>query len=92
MTRDLYRTDPPAARRVVALDDGLVLVFHRPSASTHVVASPVPEILAALAEGPATIDALMDRLSASFDLADAAPEALISHLDSLEAAGLVARA
>lgn len=87
----VYRTDPPASRRAVALDDGLVLIFHRPSATTHIVASPVPELLAALAEGPADASALLARLAATHDIADSDSGALAARLDELAEAGLVAR-
>ena len=76
---------------MVALDDGLVLLFHRPSATTHVVASPVPELLAALDEGPAEVDTLLARLAAAHDLGDADPATLIERLDELAAAGLISR-
>ena len=89
---DVYRADPPSARRMVALDDGLVLLFHRPSATTHVVSTPAPELLAALAEGPADVATLLARLAATHDLGDGASEGLIGHLEALEAAGLVTRA
>jgi PqqD family protein of HPr-rel-A system len=92
MTAPRYRADPPGSRRTVALDDGLVLIFHRPSATTHIVASPVPELLAALAEGPADAATLLARLAATHDLPDAAGDALVARLDELIASGLVARA
>jgi PqqD family protein of HPr-rel-A system len=87
----VYRADPPGSRRMIALDDGLVLLFHRPSATTHVVSSPVPELLAALDDGPATVLELLDRLAAQHDLGAAEPAALAERLDELAAAGLVAR-
>ena len=92
MASPVYRADPPAARRAVALDDGLVLIFHRPSATTHIVASPVPELLAALDEGPADAAALLGRLKARHDVADADVDALAARLEELAAAGLVAHA
>lgn len=80
----------PATLIVVPLDL-LTLIYHRASGITHVVASPVPEILEALAE-PLTLDALLGRLTADYDLADADREALAARLAELEASGLVARA
>ena len=91
MASDIYRADPPSARRMVALDDGLVLIFHRPSAMTHVVSSPVPELLAALGEGPTDLTGLLERLAATHDLDEGSVDGLAAHLVSLEAAGLVAR-
>ena len=87
----VYRADPPALRRMIALDDGLILLFHRPSATTHVVAPPVPELLAALDEGPATLTELLARLAARHELGDAGESALAERLEELAAAGLVAR-
>lgn len=97
----VYAADPPEARLATMLD-GLTLVYHRPSRTTHLLASPAPELLAALEDGPADAAALTARI-----LADEPPgpdgvtaaEALVAaqalvatHLADLEAAGLVARA
>lgn len=70
--------------------DGLSLVYHRASGITHVLASPAPEILAALA-APLSLDDLLARLGADFDLIDGGREALVARLDELVAAGLVER-
>ena len=85
-----YVAVDPRALRTVELDS-LTAIYHRASGITHVVASPVPELLAALAE-PLTLPALLDRLAADYDLTDADPEALAERLTELESAGLVARA
>ena len=37
-----YAADPPVARLTVALD-ALVAIYHRPSGTTHLLASPAPE-------------------------------------------------
>lgn len=79
-----------ATLRIVPLDS-LTLIYHRASGITHVVASPAPELIAALAE-PLSLDGLMARLAADYDLPDADPAALAERLAELEAAGLVARA
>lgn len=93
MTDAVYRADPPDARRIVTLDDGVTLVFHRPSGLTHVLASPSPEILDALSEGDADIAALIERLRATFDLEeDGLEAALEARLAELETAGLIWRA
>lgn len=68
--------------------DELTAVYHRASGTTHVLASPAPEILAALAE-PMSADALMLVLAIRYDLADADPAALAARLDEMVAAGLV---
>ena len=67
-------------------------LYHRRSGATHLVAAPVPQILDALAEGPADLAALMARLSARFDLDetdDAARAALAERLSELAGLGLV---
>ena len=83
-----FRADPPAARATVALED-VTLIFHRPSGQTHVVASPVPDLLDALAAGPADAAALAARLSVAFDMGEDATEALAARLAELAAAGLI---
>lgn len=76
---------------MVPLDD-LTLVYHRPAGATHLLAEPAPQILAALADGPAGIDALLDRLGSRYDLEPAARDGIVAHLDDLIAAGLVSTA
>jgi PqqD family protein of HPr-rel-A system len=86
-----YSADPPSAVRQVVLE-GLTALFHRPSGTTHILAPPAPQILAALAEGPADAAGIAARLTATFDLAaDDAPAAIAARLAELEAAGLVRR-
>ena len=85
----MYRAAPPATLRIVPLD-ALTLIYHRASGITHVVDAPVPEILAALAQ-PLSVDALLAKLAAEYDLLDADPMALAVRLDELAAAGLVER-
>lgn len=87
-----YRQDGAAAILSCVLDD-LVLLYHRPSGQTHMVISPVPEILEALEEDGAalTVAQLHARLAARYDLGGAA-EALpgiAAHLTELAALGLV---
>lgn len=91
MTGVRYRTDDPAARIAVPLDD-LTALFHRPSGTTHLLASPAPELLDALAEGPADADTLLVRLQARFELPDGDAAAITARLAELEAAGLARRA
>jgi PqqD family protein of HPr-rel-A system len=93
MTSPLYAADPPGARRTVPLD-GLTLIYHIPSSTTHVVASPVPEMLDALGQGPAAAGDLLARLRGMFELGEAeqAEAAIVARLAELEAIGLVYRA
>ena len=87
---DRFIAADPRTLRIVALDS-LTAIYHRTSGITHVVASPVPELLAALAD-PLTLDALLAKLAAEYDLPDADLAALAERLAELETAGLVARA
>ncbi|WP_448661668.1 HPr-rel-A system PqqD family peptide chaperone [Sphingomonas sp. CJ20] len=90
MGAPLYRAAAPAVLRIVPLD-ALTLVYHRSSGITHIVDTPVPELLAALGEGPLSLADLLARLEADFDVVDADPMALAVRLDELVAAGLVER-
>ncbi len=90
MAEARYVAADPATLRIVPLDL-LTLIYHRSSGITHVVASPVPELIAALA-APATLDELLTHLAGNYDLPDADRAALYDRLIELEAAGLVARA
>lgn len=88
MAGPLYRRAPESELRVAELDD-FAAIYHRPSGITHLVTAPVPEILAALADEPLDGEALLARLAAHYDLADADDAALGARLDELVAAGLV---
>jgi PqqD family protein of HPr-rel-A system len=72
--------------------DGLALIYHRPSGRTHILSSPLPEILDAFAEGPADREALAARLLDQFAMAesgDAFAESLTARLDELVDMGLL---
>ncbi|MBP2276600.1 MULTISPECIES: HPr-rel-A system PqqD family peptide chaperone [Sphingomonas] len=85
----VYRMARPETLKITHLDS-FTAVFHRASGITHLVTSPVPEILAALGEaGMRRVD-LMARLSVDYLLGDADEAALDARLDELVAAGLVA--
>lgn len=83
-----YVADPEGAVAVVELD-GLSALFHAPSGTTHIVAPPAPEILAALREGPADAAELLRRLRLHYEIEGDAVEA---RLEELATAGLVRRA
>jgi PqqD family protein of HPr-rel-A system len=89
MSDTLHAAESPAQLRSVVLDS-LTVLYHRRSGQTHIVSEPLPEILAALAAEPLTVEGLLDRLST---LADVAPDraALAARLAELEAIGLVER-
>jgi PqqD family protein of HPr-rel-A system len=86
-----FAADPPAARIAVPLDE-LVAVYHRPSGATHLLAPPAPELLDALAEGPADAAMLIARLSLHYDVVDADTSAIVARLEELVTAGLAWRA
>ena len=70
----------------------LTALYHRPSGTTHLLAPPAPEILAALAGRAMTLDALLAVLARDYDLADPDAAALAARVEELVAAGLVERA
>nr|WP_087573413.1 HPr-rel-A system PqqD family peptide chaperone [Sphingomonas sp. CDS-1] len=86
-----YCQDSPDAIASCVLED-MVLLYHRPSGQTHMVISPVPEILATLEEGAAlTADEVLGQLARLYNL-DAAEEAVPqveAHLTELTELGLV---
>lgn len=81
----VYRADPPESLRIVTLDS-LTAIYHRRSGQTHVVAEPVPDILAALHQG----DAALATLAARLGIEDVATLAV--RLRELTETGLVATA
>lgn len=87
MTR--YRAAPAATLRIEPLD-ALTLIYHRASGITHLVDSPVPELLDLLTE-PLTLDQALVSLTERFDLVDPDREALAARIEELVASGLVER-
>ena len=86
-----YIADPEDQVRSVPLE-GLIVLYHRPSGMTHLLAPPGPQILAALAGEAGDAEAVLARISEHFDLAADDPAAAIAaRLGELEAAGLVRR-
>lgn len=79
-----YAADDAAALIAVPLDS-LTALYHRASGQTHLLAEPVPDILAALGAGPLTLDALLEAL----ELTATESPALIERLDELIETGLV---
>lgn len=88
MTDRRYRAPPPGGVSVVPLDE-IVAVYHRASGQTHVVVSPAPEILDALAGAWLTMPELLDVLARDYDLRDPSPDALTARLEELVEAGLL---
>ena len=88
-----YRAAPAEALRVEPLGE-LTAIFDRRSMQTHLVVSPMPEILDAMGADACNAADLAGRLAAAFDL-DAAEDArpiLAERLAELAAMGLVERA
>ena len=88
-----YRAAPPDALRVEPLGE-LTAIFDRRSMQTHLVVSPMPEILAAMGADACDAAMLAARLAESFDFdgADGVEAILTERLAELAAMGLVARA
>jgi PqqD family protein of HPr-rel-A system len=88
-----YRIEPEAELVIRPLDD-VTLIYHRRSGQTHMVVSPVPEIVRAFAAGGAmTAGEVVTSLSHDYDLGDPV-EALAgveTHLRHLCVLGLVQR-
>ncbi len=90
-TAPVYAADPPAGRLAVPLD-ALVAVYHRRSGTTHLLASPSPELLDALADGPADAATLRARLAARYDLEGDGSAMIDARMEELMLAGLAWRA
>jgi PqqD family protein of HPr-rel-A system len=86
-----YRADPVDDRCTVAAD-GVTFIYHRPSGMTHIVAPPMPEIVAALSIRPANAAELLHRLPADWELGSEDIPILQARLEELFAIGLVAPA
>lgn len=82
-----YRAAAPATLLAADLPP-FTAVYHRASGITHLLVEPAPEILAALADAPLTLDALYRALADRYELGEI--EGLQARLDELVAAGLVA--
>ena len=89
MAGPIYIADD-SRERVTDRLDGLSLIWHAPSGGTHIVAPPAPEILEALAHGPADAAELLRRLHEKYDFDG--DEAIQARLGELEEAGLVRQA
>ncbi len=93
MTDRSYRAAPPGALRVEPLGE-LTAVFDRRSMQTHLVVSPMPEILEAMGAEACNAAGLAARLATTFDLggADDVQPVLAERLAELASMGLVERA
>ncbi|SEH18643.1 PqqD family protein, HPr-rel-A system [Sphingopyxis sp. YR583] len=87
-----YRAAPPGALRIEPLGE-LTAIFDRRSMQTHLVVSPMPEILDAMGADVCNAALLASRLAAVFDFEgdDDVQPILAERLGELAAMGLVER-
>tara|TARA_B100000929_G_scaffold243668_1_gene201435 strand:+ start:644 stop:934 length:291 start_codon:yes stop_codon:yes gene_type:complete len=89
--------DEPLYIRAAAADlvwhplEALTLVYDRRSGITHIVVEPVPEIMEAMGDAPASAADLAERLGARFDLEGDAASLIGARLTELAALGLIER-
>ena len=82
-----YRLPEPGALGTPVRFDHFLIVYHRASGQTHMLAEPVPEILEALAEGPGDAATISHRLATRFDGVEV--DQVAAHLAELAELGLV---
>ncbi|MES2782359.1 MAG: HPr-rel-A system PqqD family peptide chaperone [Pseudomonadota bacterium] len=88
-----YAIDKDAALMIEPLDL-MTAIYHRRSGITHIVAEPIPQILAVIGATPETADVIAERLAAVFDLGkdvDAATEIISARLEEMASLGLLGR-
>lgn len=88
-----YRAED-AANLVIRPLDELSLIHHRRSGTTHIVASPVPQMLACMGGDLLGAGEVLERLSRQFDLgeeADMLLDIVAARLEELAGLGLVER-
>lgn len=86
-----YRAAPASALVQVELD-GLTAIFDRRSGQTHLLAAPLPDLLAALGDNSWRLADFTAHLAAEFDLVSEdgdLPAIVAARLDELMALGLV---
>ena len=87
-----YRAEP-ADQRLIEPLDSMTLIYQRRSGITHIVAEPVPHILAAMGHDAVDVATLVARLVEQFDLGNsgAAHNIICARLEELVELGLVER-
>jgi PqqD family protein of HPr-rel-A system len=86
-----YRAEHKDAILIEALDM-ITLVYQRRSGITHLIAEPMPQILAALGDRAMTVAELSAQLAQEFDLADTPEDTetlIMARLAELQSLGLV---
>ncbi len=88
----LYLAEP-ADQLLVEPLDAITLIYHRRSGITHMVAEPVPEMLAAMGDTPVDAAKLVALLSRQFDLGaeEDAESVIAARLEELAELGLIER-
>lgn len=88
-----YYLAEPADQLLVEPLDAITLIYQRRSGITHMVAEPVPEMLAAMGEEAVTAAMLVAKLADQFDLGtDEDAEAVVAaRLEELAELGLIRR-
>ncbi len=92
--RKMMWQGPPQDALVSVPLDVLTMIYDRRSAQTHVVASPVPEILGVFGETAMSEAAILAQLAATYDLEDmaGAAQVLRERLLALQSLGLIVQA
>jgi len=86
-----YKAEPTEQLLLEPLD-AMTLIYQRRSGITHIVAEPVPEILAAMAGDALDAAEVATRLAVQFDFEAVDAEAIVaSRLEELAGVGLVER-
>ena len=87
-----YRAEP-ADQRLIEPLDAMTLIYQRRSGITHIVAEPVPEMLAAMGDDSVDVPTLLTRLDERFDLGDhdEAVAVIAARLEELAELGLIER-
>jgi PqqD family protein of HPr-rel-A system len=86
-----YRAEPADQLLTVPLD-AMTLIYQRRSGITHIVAQPVPEILAVMGDDVLDASRVAARLAAQFDIDTEDAEAVVaSRMEELASLGLVER-
>lgn len=84
-----YKAEPVGQLLIVPLD-AMTVIYQRRSGITHIVAEPVPEILAAMGEDALGAVDVAERLAVQFDFDSADAEVIVaSRLEELALLGLV---
>lgn len=86
-----YKAEP-ADQLLVEPLDAMTLIYQRRSGITHIVAEPVPEILAVMGDDVVSAHEVAARLARNFDLDEAdAVDVVAARLEELAQLGLVER-